>query len=232
MKIIAVAAAKGGVGKTSITAALAVAASRDPVRPLNVAVMDLDPQGSLSEWWNRRACQDAPGLVHRGRHSLDHIVQTLRSGEVDLLILDCPPSYSPLHREAIGLADLVVIPTGPGALDLEAIEKTIDMADQAGTVYCAVLNGAIFRSRVAGRAIREMQERNITLGPVLHHRVAVAEASRTGQTALEIQPTGAAAREIRAAWQHVQAELGQSPPRAHLDHPTRAPYMGMWRAGY
>lgn len=231
MKIIAVAAAKGGVGKTSITAALAVAASRNQERPLNVAVMDLDPQGSLSEWWNRRACRDAPALVDRGRHSLDDIVRTLQSEGVDLLILDCPPSYAPLHREAIGVADLVVIPTGPGALDLEAIEKTIDMAAQASVPYCAVLNGAIFRSRVAGRAVCEMRERNITLGPVMHHRVVVAEASHTGQAALEVQPTGAAAREIRAVWQHVQSALGQSLPRAHPERPSRAPYMGMWRAG-
>ncbi len=232
MNIIAVAAAKGGVGKTSIAAALAVAASLDPDRPLNVAVMDLDPQGSFSEWWNRRARRDAPALVQRGRHNLDYIVSTLRNGECDLLILDCPPSYSPLHREAIGLTDLVLIPTGPGALDLEAIEKTVDMAEQTGVPSCVVLNGAIFRSRIAGRAIFDLRERNIALGPVLHHRVVIAEASITGQTALEIQPAGAAAREARDAWRHVRAALEQSPSREGLDRPSRAPCTQMGRAGY
>ncbi|CAH2603728.1 AAA family ATPase [Rhodovastum atsumiense] len=54
MKTIALAAAKGGVGKTTLAAALATAATL--YRPgIKVALADLDPQGSLAQCWNARA---------------------------------------------------------------------------------------------------------------------------------------------------------------------------------
>ena len=42
---------KGGVGKTSASRNIAVAAARDGFR---VATLDCDPQGSLTKWWGRR----------------------------------------------------------------------------------------------------------------------------------------------------------------------------------
>jgi len=52
MKVIALASQKGGVGKTTITAHLAVTAEQQNDGP--VVLIDTDPQGSLSAWWNVR----------------------------------------------------------------------------------------------------------------------------------------------------------------------------------
>ena len=51
MIAIAVVNTKGGVGKTTLTTALAVRAAQESER---VAVVDFDPQGSLANWWDRR----------------------------------------------------------------------------------------------------------------------------------------------------------------------------------
>ncbi|HSF29839.1 MAG TPA: ParA family protein [Candidatus Tectomicrobia bacterium] len=52
MRILAIASQKGGAGKTTLAAHLAVEAERSGAGP--VAVVDTDPQGSLAAWWNTR----------------------------------------------------------------------------------------------------------------------------------------------------------------------------------
>ena len=52
LRILAVASLKGGVGKTTLTAHLAVQAERTGAGP--VALIDTNHQGSLSAWWNSR----------------------------------------------------------------------------------------------------------------------------------------------------------------------------------
>ena len=55
MHIIAVASQKGGSGKTTLAGHLAVQADRSGFG--TVALVDTDPQGSLSEWWNARTAE-------------------------------------------------------------------------------------------------------------------------------------------------------------------------------
>jgi cellulose biosynthesis protein BcsQ len=55
MRTIVLASQKGGSGKTTIAAHLAVALERAGQGP--AVLIDTDPQGSLARWWNKR---DAP----------------------------------------------------------------------------------------------------------------------------------------------------------------------------
>ena len=52
MKVLVFAAQKGGSGKTTLAAHMAVQAELAGDGP--VALMDADPQGSLTDWWNER----------------------------------------------------------------------------------------------------------------------------------------------------------------------------------
>jgi chromosome partitioning protein len=52
MKVIVLASQKGGVGKSTLTGNLAVAADLAGDGP--AVLIDTDPQGSLSAWWNAR----------------------------------------------------------------------------------------------------------------------------------------------------------------------------------
>ena len=64
--IFTIAQQKGGAGKTTVAAHLAVAWSRPGQR--SVAILDIDPQGSLGEWLEmreRRLGEDATGLTFR-----------------------------------------------------------------------------------------------------------------------------------------------------------------------
>lgn len=59
-RTITLAASKGGTGKTTLTSALAVQAMRDGD---SVALLDWEPQGSVSLWWRMRGKPDNPRLV-------------------------------------------------------------------------------------------------------------------------------------------------------------------------
>src|SRR3546814_12798307 len=52
MRVLAVASQKGGSGKTTLSGHLAVQAQLAGAGP--VVLIDIDPQGSLPDWWNER----------------------------------------------------------------------------------------------------------------------------------------------------------------------------------
>ncbi len=52
MRVMAFASQKGGSGKTTLAGHIAVQAELAGAGP--VAIIDTDPQGSLSDWWNAR----------------------------------------------------------------------------------------------------------------------------------------------------------------------------------
>ena len=60
MHVIVLASQKGGSSKTTVAAHLAVAAERAGAGP--VAMIDADPQETLTNWWRQREA-DAPALA-------------------------------------------------------------------------------------------------------------------------------------------------------------------------
>ena len=52
MKVLALTSQKSGSGKTTLAGHLAVATEAAGAGP--VALIDADPQGSLTDWWNER----------------------------------------------------------------------------------------------------------------------------------------------------------------------------------
>ncbi len=205
MQTITLAATKGGVGKTTLAAALAAAALAAQPH-IKIGLVDLDPQGSLTTWWNRRDRRE-PQLLQQPEGDFRFDEAGARAAGFDLIIIDCPPGFSEILTSAIAAADLVLIPTGPSVLDLDAIEMSEALAETFRLTRHFVLNQAIYRSRLAGRAVRELSERGHLLRQVVHHRVAIGEAMCRGLTALEVEPTGAAGRELAALWAEVDALL-------------------------
>ena len=51
MTVLSLVTQKGGCGKTTLTTCLAVAAQQSGKR---VVILDTDPQGTASEWWESR----------------------------------------------------------------------------------------------------------------------------------------------------------------------------------
>lgn len=226
MKITSVAAAKGGVGKSTLVAALATAAGMDaPDR--KVGIVDLDPQGSLTRWWNIRR-QDRPMLLDAAGLPLAAVVPRLLAAGLEYVFVDCPPGFSEILLGAVSAADLVLVPTRPSDGDLAAVASTVEMARRAGVAYRTVLSAAPFRTRITGKAVRTLRESGDLLWPPIHHRVAIPMAMEAGLTALETQPDGAAARELAELWRGVQAILDAVPGR-HRIRRGGLPMGAAWR---
>lgn len=122
MQVVCVTASKGGSGKTTIAAHLAVAAVQDKVG--KVALVDLDEQGSACAWHAarvnaRRGNEPVIGVVGSGM-SLTRLLTALRWNGHTLVIIDTPPAIRPIIAAAAALADLVLVPVQPSPLDIRA----------------------------------------------------------------------------------------------------------------
>jgi hypothetical protein len=91
MRVLAIASRKGGSGKTTLSGHIAVEAERQGAGP--VAIMDIDPQGSLAEWWNARA-QPTPLYAQASLATLADDIARLADAGVELVVIDTPPAIT------------------------------------------------------------------------------------------------------------------------------------------
>ncbi|MCS6997655.1 MAG: ParA family protein [Casimicrobiaceae bacterium] len=150
-----VASQKGGSGKTTLVRSLAVAAELGKHGP--VALLDLDPQGSLTAWWNRRLAE-TPLLVRAEPNSLTAALDRLRANRIRLLLIDTPPSAHPFLADVVRAADHALVPVRPSPDDPAAIGPTVAMLEQGNTRFVFVLTQAKPRagllSRLCARLLR------------------------------------------------------------------------------
>ena len=156
-KVITLAHQKGGVGKSTLTLNLAFAFKEH----LNVAVVDIDPQGTLAQL----------ALLIK---NLDVVVVSslseLQLLPYDLVFVDTPPYLSSDLPELFKLSELILIPTKAGLADLLAIRATIKMLEAiAKTKQAHVLFNMVKSRTSLTREIEAMlKEYSI---PVLKTRV-------------------------------------------------------------
>lgn len=184
MKTIAVASAKGGSGKSSITAALAVRACQDTPK---VALMDLNlDQGSLTQWWTVRGSPDAPGLA-LNVENVPRDVRTLATA-YDWLFIDTPPSEMDLIEQAIAVADAVLVPVRCGFFDVIAVQTVIEMCREHRRPFAFVLTAVDARYKTL---TKQTLAALADLGPLLKTQISYRQpwiaALVIGKTGPEIE---------------------------------------------
>jgi len=194
MKTICVASQKGGAGKTTLAAHLAVAAEAQGLTP--VVLIDTDPQGSLTAWWNDREAK-TPALAVVGLDELGERLAALKAGEAAFAIIDTPPALTQEIRAVIELADLVVIPVKPSPHDLRAVGQTVDIANAAGKPFVFAVNQAKGNARLTVQAVAALSAHGAVSPALVVDRVDYAASMVAGKSVLETDPKGRAAEEIR-----------------------------------
>ena len=210
MKVIVIASQKGGTGKTTVCANLAVAAAlgtRD-----RVAVVDADDQASLSDWMrDRERNREVPhGSVRQlpllQFDRLEDGIALGRERGIEWLFVDTEPSSKSTARAFIALADLVLVPVRPSLPDARSAGVTLDICGELRKPVLAVL--AMAKPRTV--ALREFGARLRSRVPcadaVLYDRQAYPLAFALGLGVTETEPhdTG---MHVRALLSEVEAAL-------------------------
>jgi chromosome partitioning protein len=206
MIVVAVASQKGGSGKTTLSGHLAVEAEGAGAGP--VTLIDTDPQGSLSEWWNSRAAR-TPQFAKIGAFELQSALAHLARTGTRLAIIDTPPAISDSISHVIAHSDLVIVPTRPSPHDLRAVGATADMAERFKKPLIFVINGATQRARITGEAAVALSQHGMVAPVTIHHRVDFAASMVDGRTVGEAVPKSASAKEIRELWLYMQDRIAR-----------------------
>lgn len=204
MDILTIASQKGGAGKSTLSAHLAVEAERVGAGP--VAVIDTDPQGSLADWWNQRTAETPLFAAVDVLRLPDQMAALQRQG-VNLVVIDTPPALLQTIRAAILVADLVLIPARPSPHDLRAVGVVVEMAEQAHKGFCFVVNGATPRTTIALEAVQALAQHGAVAPVIVHQRIDFAGSMVDGRTVLEVHPQSRSADEITHLWTYVHTQL-------------------------
>jgi chromosome partitioning protein len=205
MDVVALASQKGGAGKTTLTGHLGVAAGLEGVAP--VVVIDTDPQGSLSIWWNRRQAETPLISELSSLRDLPKRLEELRQSKVALVIIDTPPAITNAIRDVMRVADLVAMPVRPSPHDLDSIGATIDLASQAKVPFVFAVTQAKLNARITPQAVALLSAHGTVASSIIQDRVIYASAMTDGRTVMDIDPKSAAATEILALWRFIKERM-------------------------
>ena len=198
--IISIQNQKGGVGKTTLAIHISHALS---LKGTKVLLVDADPQGSARDWAAARSDKTPFSVIGLDRPTVHRDLPALAK-DFDHVVIDGPPRVSDLARSAIIAADIVVVPIQPSPYDVWAADEVIKLIQEASVFKENLKSVFAINRKITNTAIgRDVAE---ALGsydiPVLKssvsQRVAFAESAASGQTVLETDRNGSAAREILA----------------------------------
>ena len=205
MHVLAIASRKGGSGKTTLTGHLSVEAERRGHGP--VAIMDIDPQGSLADWWNEREAQ-TPVYVNTSLETLADDIERLRGGGIRTVIIDTPPAITGAIRQVVDVCDLVLIPTRPSPHDLRSVAATVALVENMEKPLVFVINAATPRARITKEAIVALSQHGPLAPSLIHQRVDFAASMIDGRTVMELPNARLATAEIERVWEYLSRRMG------------------------
>jgi len=204
LKVLVVASQKGGSGKTTLAGHLAVQAELSGDGP--VGLIDVDPQGSLADWWNERAAPN-PFFIQTAVPRLADDIRELAAHGLELLIIDTPPALTATIADVIRVADLVLIPTRPSPHDLRSIGSTMELVEHLGKPLVFVVNGAAARARITSEAVSLLSQYGPLAPSIIHQRVDFAAAMIDGRTVMELPGESRSADEVGELWSYLRDRL-------------------------
>ena len=193
--VITVAQQKGGTGKTTLAANLGAALAADR----RVALLDIDPQRSLTRWNALRPATAAAMTFSdvsgwRVGAELDRLKRTH-----DVVLIDSPPQIDTDARLAIRGADIVLVPVQPSPPDVWAAEGTLKLAAAEKRRAAVALNRLPAAGKLRETVIAQLRQAgHPLLSASIGNRTGFATAFAAGLGVTEAAPRSIAANELRA----------------------------------
>lgn len=220
MKVVTIAAPKGGSTKTTITTLLAVRAKQGRH---NVCMIDLNAdQGSLTQWWILRGKPANPHLEADIENITRDVAVLKASKRFDWLFIDTPPLDIDVIENAIAVADCVVIPVRAGIFDIGTIGSILEITQAHHKPFGFLLSAVDTRFKsLNATALAALTEDGPVFASTISYRLPYINALTAGKTGPEIdkdlQP------EVNALWAEVNAMAshGQKPAaKTHKEAPS------------
>lgn len=215
LAIIAVASGAKGSGKSTLAANLAIQAPRAGLGPM--VLMDAARRGGLTQWWDKRRGQKPQLSSLGGASRLADTVDRLHEMGAKLIVIDTGPVMDELVEQVLAMASLVLIPCRPERNDLFAADMTSEVAQMLGSKAVFIVSSAIRGARMSEQIAVELAKHGTVAPVTLYRRPEIAEAVAKGQTVMESDPEGEAAREFEKLWEYIHERLGKI---VQLDFPA------------
>jgi chromosome partitioning protein len=195
---------KGGSGKSTLAVGLAVAAVGNGHR---VAIIDTDPQGTVSNWGRRRIVAE-PHIYRVGSGvELERVLLGLRCTGFTLTVIDTPATHNALSLSAIGASTLCLIPARTSPMDIEAALPTLGAVRKLNKPFAFILNQAPPRGYRLSEAATALNAAGVLALPYIVQRNDHQDALGAGFGVTEFAPEGCAAQEILSLWQFIWTKM-------------------------
>ncbi|WP_314955344.1 AAA family ATPase [Bradyrhizobium cosmicum] len=204
MYVLALVTQKGGSGKSTLSAGLAVAAMQ---RGERVALIEADAQGTILKWKERRENR-YPCVEHVADPAeIEPLIARLRAEGVWLAIIDTAATTNSLALRAIASADLCLIPARPSPADIEAAIPTLIAIRRRNRRFAFILNQTPARGCRLSEAATSLNSLGVLALPFIGQRNDHQDALGAGLGVTEFAPEGKAAEEIVALWDWISERL-------------------------
>lgn len=203
MQALAFVSQKGGSGKSTLAASVAALAASQGI---TTAIIDLDPQASISAWHTVREAEDIE-LVQCHAPQLAATVAKLKKAKYQLVVIDTAPHNSSAAANAIQVADLTIIPVRPSAFDLAAAQETFTLLQHNKRKGGAVLNAVPPGKAVEEQASDFIKSSKVKILGRVGQRIAFQHAVSAGMGVTEYEASSKAAEEVIELWNAIQGAI-------------------------
>jgi chromosome partitioning protein len=198
MQTIVLVGSKRGAGKTTLAIELAVCAE-------HAMILDLHPEQSVTGWAQRRG-SDWPVVRPVEAGGLVDALESARYSQCTRVFVDTSVQSHPSDlTAAINAADLVLVPSHPGSLDLASLREIVSVIPK-GRSSAIVLNacmpfGGGIRHQLLRQAFEEARRWGLPVAPcVVAERDEFPKAFDGGRSVMESEPDSKAAADVVGLW--------------------------------
>ena len=205
MHVIACMNLKGGSSKTTTTVHAAVEAMR---RGLRVLIIDTDhPQNSASVWSDARGDAE-PKVIVIPAHRLKAAIEKARADGYEWVLVDTAPRLGPDAVDIANLADLVIVPVKPDPFDLAAVQETIEIIQATKVNALLFLTCCPPKAPEVGETREALEQSGLRVAKTsIGARRTFTRAVLSGKAAVEYEPKGKAAQEMKSLMDEIEVLL-------------------------